>query len=232
MPESSRPAKPEVDDEVTTERGPGPIKTARSTSRRTIRGKTVRKPTVAASKKAAAGGGRAKDDRPDQAGRRSRSTDSYVRFRVRVENGNLRVVDSHVVEGTLEPTTFFPGNYAYEVSLDGQRLHAGALPDLGIMRAFAPPGAKGELVGHNIRELDSYGFNVRVPSKDLSTRALGQMTIRLFRVKDAHDRGLDSPAALDRHIETNMREVAQVTGVPTAARPKWSGGKPFRRRPY
>jgi hypothetical protein len=220
MPERSLPAKPDVDAEVTPEKGRGPSKTSRSTAKRAIRGKTVRKPSVDASKKEASGGGRAKDQRPDQVARRTREVDSYVRFRVRVEkDGSLKVVDSHVVQGSLPPTKFFPGQYAYEVNLDGRRLHAAALPDLGVMRSFAPPGKQGELVGHNIRELDSYGFDVRVPSKDLSARALGSIEIRLFRVKDSHDRELDSPTAVDRHIETSMREIAQVTGIPSALIP-------------
>ena len=221
MPERSLPAKPDVDAEVAPAKGSGPSKTSRSTSKRAIRGKTVRKPTVDASKKAATGGGRAKDQRPDQVARRSREVDSYVRFRVRVEtDGSLKVVDSHVVQGTLPTTKFFPGQYAYEVNLDGRRLHAAALPDLGVMRSFAPPGKQGELVGHNVRELASYGFDVRVPSRDLSSRALGSLQIRLFRVKDGHDRELDSTNAVDRHIETSMREIAQVTGIPASVRPK------------
>jgi len=59
-----------------------------------------------------------------------------------------------------------------------------------------------------------------VPSRDLSSRALGSLQIRLFRVKDGHDRELDSPNAVDRHIETSMREIAQVTGIPASVRPK------------
>jgi hypothetical protein len=218
MPEDSRPAKPAINDEVELAKGGGPVKGSRSTSRRTIRGKTVRKPTVDASRGAAARLDRPKE-LPDQEGRRPRTSDTYVRLRIRVEDGDLRVVDSQVVQGSLEQTTFFGGPYAYEVNLDGVRLHAGALPDLGVMRAFVPPGKEGEHLGHNFQELTTYGFDVRVPSTDLTTAALRRLQVRLFRVKAQPDHEIDSVESLERHLEANMREVGEVTGVPRSALP-------------
>ena len=224
MSESTRPAKPEADDEIDIPRGSGPAKTARSTFRRAIRGKTLKKPAVAASKAAAKTvaktGGRSPRDRSDQRERRPRRAEGYVRFTVQRDGeGDLKVVDGHWVDGALAPTTFFGAAHAYDVALDGKRLHAGALPDLGVRRAFAPPGPAGERVGHHLTELPACEFDVRVPTEGLTAAMLRNITIRLLRVKGQPDHHLTSAVALDQHLETHMREIGRVSGISAAAIP-------------
>ena len=59
-----------------------------------------------------------------------------MRLRLRVtESGRLRVVGAKAVEGPLvDPKVV--GGLAYEVTLAGQRLAAGGIPDVGERRSF------------------------------------------------------------------------------------------------
>jgi hypothetical protein len=57
------------------------------------------------------------DQRPRR--RRGGESEQYIRLRIRVRNGRLSVVDSHLVDGPLGQVTGFPGSHAYEVTLDG-----------------------------------------------------------------------------------------------------------------
>jgi len=101
---------------------------------------------------------------PERGGPRGGGGEYYVRLTVRVDDGTLSIVDSHTVDGPLAQTNAFHGPYAYEVTDGGRLLHAGAIPDLGMVRAFADPDGTPEQHRHHSYQQTSYEFDVRVPA--------------------------------------------------------------------
>lgn len=161
-------------------------------------------------------------DRAEQRSRRRRGAESeqYVRLRVRVRNGRLSIVDSHLVDGPLGQVTGFPGSNAYEVTLDGELLHAGALPDLGVQRSF--PNVKGppDQHGHYITERGTYEFMARLPAEAITNETLGRITVRLLRVKDEAQAERVGDVPVSAQFERELRPVAEVVGLPESALPK------------
>lgn len=142
----------------------------------------------------------------------------YLRLTVRVDHGALSVVDSHVVEGPLAQTTAFHGPFAYEVTDGGRLLHAGSIPDLGTVRAFANMEGTPEQHRHHTYQLDTYEFDVRVPAAELRRSSLANVAIVLHRVKapDAIGTraGTLAAAPLASQRGEMFREIGRVTGIP------------------
>jgi hypothetical protein len=158
--------------------------------------------------------------RPTDAARGDRPGEEYIRLRIRVRGDQMSVVDSHLVEGPLSSTNAFPGNNAYEVTLGDRLLHAGALPDLGEQRAFvAPNPAPGESV-HHFTERDVFEFSARLPAAEVTPESIGDVTVRLHRVKgEARTERLnDQPLTVQ--FEREMRPVAELRGLPESALPE------------
>jgi hypothetical protein len=152
-----------------------------------------------------------------------RSGEQYLRLRVRVDDGQLSIVDSQLVDGPLAQATAFQGRFAYEVT-DGRRLlHAGSIPDLGTVRGFAHPNGTLEQQRHHTYELSTYEFDARVPVGLLRTAELANVSIALYRVKQPA--GPDAPhpplstESLGVQREMRLREIGRVVGVPDAALP-------------
>lgn len=144
----------------------------------------------------------------------------YVRMRVRLDNGELSILDSHLVEGPLREGAAFVGGYAYDVTLGDELLHAGPTPDLGERRSFiAPNPAAGEDM-HHITEVSEAIFTVRVPAEKLTRSSLGDVRVRLFRLKDEAAEGRLVPEPLDRRFPDAVRVVAETRGLPTKVLPR------------
>jgi hypothetical protein len=154
-------------------------------------------------------------------GTRSADRDEqYVRLRIRVRNGGLTVVDSHLVDGPLGQVTGFPGTNAYEVTLGDRLLHAGALPDLGVQRSFPNPEGPTAERGHHITQRDVHEFTARVPAADVTRETIGRIAVRLHRVKEeAHARVLGA-MPLGTRFEREVRPVAELVGLPQSALPE------------
>jgi hypothetical protein len=146
--------------------------------------------------------------------------EQYVRLRIRVNRGRLSVVDSHLVDGPLGQETGFPGGNAYEVTLGGRLLHAGALPDLGVQRSFSNPKGPPEQRGHYVTEHDVFEFTARVPAVELTPETIGETAVRLHRVKEETraDRMGDAPLA--EQFAREMRPVAELVGLPDSVLPE------------
>jgi hypothetical protein len=161
-------------------------------------------------------------DRGQQRPRRGRRGDEeqYIRLRIRVRNGRLSVVDSHLVEGPLGQVTGFPGSNAYEVTLGDELLHAGALPDLGVQRSF--PNLKGpaEQRGHYFTERDVFEFYARLPAAAVTRKTLGEITVRLLRVKEEAQADRVGEVPLSTQFEREVRPVAELVGLPESALPQ------------
>ena len=211
--------------------GPGP-------QPRVARGKkakpTDRKASAAAARKAL-GGRAAGDELEDQVpGRRRRASGEppgqYVRFRMRVEDGTMSIVDSHLVDSALMMPPTLYGEYAYEVTDGSTVLHADSIPDLGVVRSFADPNGTREQLRHHMYRESTYEFDVRAPAERLTTGALSKISVVLYRVKEgAPTRALTTLAPLGTQFERELREVTRISRIPAAALPS-SLRKPPRRR--
>jgi hypothetical protein len=219
------PAKPLGDAAVEPVRGKGPTKgkTAPAAPRR---GKRKLKPRGDAKAKRAAetpppieaGGWPELGDQ--RSARSARPSDRYLRLHIRLEDGQVAIVGSHVVDGPLAQTSTLEGNYAYEVT-DGTRLlHAGSIPDLGVFRSFAHPNGTLEQRRHHTYELPVQDFHARVPIDALDKATLSKINVVLYRVKErpALRAPLAPPlsaAVLGVQRDRELREVARVVGLPS-----------------
>jgi hypothetical protein len=153
-------------------------------------------------------------------GRSSAQGEQYIRLRVRVGDGELRVIDSHLVDGPLGQVTGFPAGNAYEVTLGDRLLHAGALPDLGVQRSFPNPDGPPEQRGHHITERSVHEFMARLPAAEVTPETIGQIAVRLHRVKEETRADRLSPSPLGAQFERELRPVAEVVGLPDSALPE------------
>jgi hypothetical protein len=162
------------------------------------------------------------DQIPPSRRRRSGRGDDrgYIRFRVRVEDGATRIVDSHVVDSELVMPPTLHGEYAYEVS-DGTRLlHADSIPDLGVARSFSKPDGLREQRGHHTYRESTYEFDARAPVNELTRGSLSNRAIILYRVKEpAPTRALTRAVPLGEQFERELREVTRVSNIPPDAVP-------------
>jgi hypothetical protein len=173
----------------------------------------------------------ARSARPTQAGRpdmkppksgtaSAAAPEQYVRLRIRVRGDQLSVVDSHLVDGPLGQANGFPGSNAYEVRLGDRLLHAGALPDLGIQRSFVAPNApKGQRV-HHVTERDVFEFSARVAAHEITRETIGDIVVRLYRVKGEARSERLTTQPLDVQFARELRAVSELRGLPEAALPQ------------
>lgn len=146
--------------------------------------------------------------------------EQYVRLRIRVRGDQLSVVDSHLVDGPLAQANGFPGSNAYEIRLGDRLLHAGALPDLGIQRSFVAPNAPKEQRVHHITERDVFEFSARVAAHEITRDTIGQIVVRLYRVKGEARSGRLTSQPLDVQFAREMRVVSELRGLPETALPQ------------
>jgi hypothetical protein len=228
MLDESLPTKPAVDAPVLIPKGKGARKARRAPAPRRLRGKLRLKPKVLAraQKRPPAGEGAVPmgpaEPGSDQTGRKpiARAPEGYVRFRVRVEDGEMTVVDSHLVESTLVQQSAVHGNFVYEITEGEKRLHLDSIPDLGVFRSFANPDGPPEQRRHHIYELSTYEFDVRVPVKELASAALPRVAIALYRVKDARPPMTAGVMPLSAQYQRELREVARLEGIPIQVLPE------------
>jgi hypothetical protein len=147
-------------------------------------------------------------------------SEQYVRLRIRVRDGRLSVVDSHLVDGPLSPDKAFPGTNAYEVTLGDRLLHAGALPDLGLQRSFVDPNAPDDQQAHHLAERDVFEFSARVPAEALTPETIGDVEVRLHRVKGEARADVLSGDRLDVQFAREMRPVGELRGLPESVLPE------------
>ena len=153
-------------------------------------------------------------------GRSSAQGEQYIRLRIKVQDGGLTVIDSHLVDGPLGQVAGFPGSNAYEVTLGDRLLHAGALPDLGIQRSFSNPEGPPEQRGHYITERSVYEFTARIPAAEVTRDTIGQIAVRLHRVKEEARADVLSEMPLGKQFERELRPIAELVGLPDSALPE------------
>jgi hypothetical protein len=222
------PTKQHGDTAIEPARRKGPTKGRRAPAPKPIKGRRILKPPVKAAVKRAMAktaartgvGGEGPPDFGDQQPppKRAKAPERYVRLRVRVDDGEFSIVDSRLVEGPLAQTTTFEGGYAYEVTEGDRLLHAGSIPDLGVVRSFAHPNGTLEQQRHHTYPLSTYEFNARVPADALKRAALPKIAVVLYRVKERPPAraALGQPLAvapLGVQRAREMREVGRIVGL-------------------
>jgi hypothetical protein len=146
--------------------------------------------------------------------------EQYIRLRVRVNDGKLSIIDSHLVDGPLAQAQGFATGNAYEVIIGDRLLHAGALPDLGVQRSFVNPKGPPEQRGHYVTERPTYEFMARVPAHEVSRETIDRITLRLYRVKEEARADRLGSAPLIRQFAREVRPVAELVGLPASALPQ------------
>jgi hypothetical protein len=142
---------------------------------------------------------------------RSAEAGGYLRLQLRVEDGEVALVGVGRVEGPLSPPEPLQGGLAYEVTLGNRQVGAGAVPDPGIRRAFAPPDEPTR--GHFVVAVPSFEFTARVPADQVSAVSLPDLQIAVYRmdssqvVNPAFDQPLHAQAG---HL---VKEVATLRGI-------------------
>lgn len=233
-----RNLKPEAgsDERVELRRGKGPVKAEGRELKPRLVGRKEAKPTgtkATTRTDLATDRGRQQDELPDQIPVRRRGGSGegqgrYVRFRMRVDDGKMSIVDSQLVDSPLMMPPVVSGAFAYEVTDGARLLHADTIPDLGVVRSFANPNGTREQLRHHIYRESTYEFDVRVPAEELTTAALSKIAVVLYRVKDREPiRLLTKDAPLGAQLVREVREVTRVSRIPAAALP--SELRPTRR---
>jgi hypothetical protein len=222
--------KPETEESFDPPKGKGPLKPEGRGPHPLSRGRKKVKPIVSkrtATKRASSRADR-QDELPDQVARRRRGAaqgerrSGYVRFRVRVDEGKMSIVDSHLVDSVLALPPTIHGEYAYEVTDGVQLLHADAIPDLGVIRSFSNPHGPREQLRHHTYRQTTYEFDVRAPAAALTRVVLPEIV--LYRTKErAPTRPLTAAVPLSEQFERELRQVTRVE-IPREALPSALGG--------
>jgi hypothetical protein len=231
MTPDARPAKPHPEAKAPAARRDGPAKGDKAAAAAVARPHLSEKPPAeepTARQSAARSGGRGNAQQPpaqeppdQERGPLGQGGEQYLRLTVRVDDGELSIVDSHLVDGPLAQAAAFQSGFAYEVTDGGRLLHAGSIPDLGTVRGFAHPNGTLEQERHHTYQLSTYEFDARVPVPALRAANLASVSIALYRVKQT-PRG-DAPHAmlsaesLAVQREGQLREIGRVVGVPASA---------------
>jgi len=222
MPRDSLPMKPPADVPAAVTKAAGRSKGKTALAPHAVRGRMRLKPKVAKRRMAVKREVRRRDEPlPDQSGlNRSQATaDGYVRLRVRMDHGNMSILDSRMVDSTLVQPAAIHGNFAYEVTEGAQRLHFDSIPDLGVIRGFVNPDGPLEERQHHTYEQPVYEFDVRVPAKPLAAAALPQVAIALYRVKEPRPQMMLTERPVAMEYERELREIARLEGIPPRALP-------------
>lgn len=146
---------------------------------------------------------------PEEEGQRG----GYILLRLRVENGEIRIIGASSGEGPLLQEESVHGELGFEMRLANRRVALGSIHDSGEIRSFPPPYPTEEMQGHHIVETPVYEFKVRLPRQELTKDYASKLEIAVFRVKGEVDLKClppDKPVALQ---SDNVRTVARLTGV-------------------
>jgi hypothetical protein len=132
---------------------------------------------------------------------------SYLRLRIRVTDGRMRVVAAQTVDGPLALSTSFVGQHAYEIMLDAHPIAVEGLPDIGVSRSYPRPGEH----EHHITSRPTFEFTVRIPRTALPGDALARLRVTLYRFPDASPKTVAGP--LTRQFGQQATVVALMDGV-------------------
>ncbi len=169
--------------------------------------------------------------RPDARRPSAEVRDGYVRMRIRVEDGQMSVVESTFVPGPFRAARSLVGDTFYQVT-DGERmLQAEPIPDLGVVRGFANPDGPPEQRRHHIYRPSSYEFDVRIPADELTGRRLPTVSVALYRAPSSVAVPDLTDEPLDRRLpEQGLVELGRIDGLAVEDLPVEIGSQAGRRK--
>ena len=147
--------------------------------------------------------------------RARRTAESYLRLRVRVENGNMSIVDARQVEGPLIQSSIIQNGYVAELLHNGNPVAVEAIADLGERRPYFDPGrALVEGAAHGSFDVPTAEFALRIPSGAMLFKNLPKAEIALYQIKDSSQPlRTRAGASLRTDYQSEVREVARLKGV-------------------
>ncbi|HEY7619094.1 MAG TPA: hypothetical protein VH834_04940 [Solirubrobacteraceae bacterium] len=162
---------------------------------------------------------RQKTPLPDQEERATRGRpraargEGYVRLHMRVEPDGLSIQNITAVDGPLIAHEDLHGDLAYEVTVGGDRVASGSLPDVGMRRSFPPLDPAPGQEGHFFTPAPSYEFIARVPKDAISLAALPKVEVGLYGIKEGPVPRTEGPEPLGAVHGRQLREVARLRGI-------------------
>jgi hypothetical protein len=151
---------------------------------------------------------------------RAASGEGYVRLHVSVEPDGLSLQNITQVDGPLIAHEELHGDLAYEVTVAGDRVASGSLPDVGMRRAFPPREPAPGQEGHYFTPAPSYEFIARVPKDALSLKALPQVDVALYGIKEGPVPRTEGPDSLGQRHQRQLREIDRLHGIKLEELPK------------
>lgn len=148
------------------------------------------------------------------------SGEGYVRLHVSVEPDGLSLQNITQVDGPLIAHEELHGDLAYEVTVAGNRVASGALPDVGTRRAFPPRDPAPGQEGHYFTPAPSYQFIARVPKDAISLKALPQVDIAVYGIKEGPVPRTEGPESLAQVHHRQLREINRLHGIKLEDLPK------------
>jgi hypothetical protein len=139
---------------------------------------------------------------------------------VSVEPDGLSLQNITQVDGPLIAHEELHGDLAYEVTVAGNRVASGALPDVGMRRAFPPPDPAPGQEGHYFTPAPSYQFIARVPKDAISLKALPQVDIAVYGIKEGPVPRTEGTEPLARVHQRQLREINRLHGIKLEDLPK------------
>ena len=147
--------------------------------------------------------------------------EAYLRLHLRVEDGQMSLVEARKVDGPLLIENDIDSNLVYEADLPSKRIALGSIIDVGVNRSYPnPEGVPGQQ-GHFFIELPSFEFDARIPAKELSSRDLPKVEIAVYRVKGPVKKSVGEKS-LALEFGNELREVARLKGISLKALPQKS----------
>jgi hypothetical protein len=152
-------------------------------------------------------------ERPTRPRARAGGGEGYVRLHMRVDPDGLSVQNITQVDGPLIAHEELHGDLAYEVTVGGDRVASGSLPDVGMRRAFPPLEPEPGQEGHFFTPAPTYEFIARVPKDAISLDALPQVDVAVYGIKDGPVPRTEGPEPLAAAHPRQLREVARLSGI-------------------
>lgn len=145
---------------------------------------------------------------------RAQPQTSYVRLLMNVdEKGVVSVLHVSEVPGPLGDPEPLHGGLAYDVTIGSQHVAVGAIPDPGVRRSFPPPKETPEMSGHFIVPVSSYEFTARIPRAALTTAALPNLNVAIYRLDSSQPIQPVIGKPLKAQFPQLVQEVARLSGL-------------------
>src|SRR5262245_9725168 len=141
----------------------------------------------------------------------------YLRLELRVAGGVVSLVGASRVDGPLSPPEPLIGGVAYEATLAGRQVGAGAVPDPGVQRVI--PHGQSDAV-HRVVEVDAYQLTVRVPLDRISSASLADLQVAVYRLDGTQPIQPTPQQPLHEQAGRLATEVATLRGIRTEQLPE------------